>query len=111
MEINNLIITLIVLACLYTLLTLITYNAKREPYLITFTYSFMIIGISYFLLGLQSALPNFFAYVLYNLFNFLSYVFMLSGIRQVFGIKGINKKIITLTSLSVLAIFIFSVVF
>ena len=110
METNNLIITLIVLSSIYAVINLMIYHVKHERYLLVFTYSFIFLGISYSILGFQSVLPPFIAYVIYNAVNFLSYVTILMGIRLVFGFKAISRSSIVVTVVSLVLVYFFGLV-
>ncbi len=110
METNNLIITLIVLAGIYSVINLMIYQVKREQYLLIFAISFVLLGFSYALLGYQAVLPAFYAFVLYNGFNFLSYIFILMGIRMVFNLRKISRLSVAITIFSLLLVYLFAVV-
>ncbi len=111
METNYLIITLIVLSTIYAGIILLIYHVKREFYLVTFTLSFIFMGISFALLAYQTQLPAFIAYVVYNALNFVSYVMMLMGIRLVFNLKPVSRTAIIVTFISLLLILLFSLLF
>ena len=108
METNYLIITLIVLSTIYAVINLLIYHVKREFYLVTFTLSFIFMGISFALLAYQTQLPAFIAYVVYNALNFVSYVMMLMGIRLVFNLRPVTRTAIIITFISLLLILLFS---
>lgn len=111
METNNLIITLIVLASIYSIINFMIFHVKRERYLLVFALSFIFLGLSYALLGYQTVLPAFYAYVLYNGFNFLSYIFILMGIRLVFRLKEVSRLSIFVTIFSLILIYLFAMVY
>lgn len=111
METNSLIITLIVLATIYAVINFMIFNVKRERYLLVFAFSFVFLGFSYALLGYQNVLPAFYAFVIYNGLNFLSYIFILMGIRLVFKIREISQLSIVVTIFSLFLVYLFAMVY
>jgi diguanylate cyclase (GGDEF)-like protein/hemerythrin-like metal-binding protein len=110
METNYLIITLIVLSSIYAVINLLIYQVKKEHYLLAFTLSFVLLGISYAILAYQTRLPAFFAYGVYNAVNFMSYVMILMGIRIIFDLRPVSRLAIALTLTSLILILFFSLV-
>lgn len=99
-------LVLVILSSVYFFMSVIVYRVRKEKYQLYYLFTFLTLAITYFMLFFQKLFPDWFSFVVMNLFIALSQIFIVSAIRVFYKLKPFESRFILY-----LLILVFSLIF